>query len=197
MNIKILSGDKLWADTLNISLTMLGESEIEICTSIDESTESFLKQSNDQTILLIDSAISGVDYWSLVDWLRKEFAGKTIVFTEARSYNMQRSQLIKLGCHAVITKNEGLSACWSAILSFRQGEKYYTLDKGSPFDQLNGLEQKFAKDLLSYDIKMLVSIYDITQQGVNKKKLSLYQKLNIKTVHPDITFKQLATLHKF
>jgi len=180
---------------LNISLSVFGESDIRSYTIFDAKTEKMLLKSKKGTVLLVDSGIPGVDYWSLVGWLGRHFSGKTIIFTEARSYNIQHAQLIPHGCHAVISKTQGFSACWAAILSFRKGEKYYSSETYRPFDDLKSADLNFVKDLLLHDIKALTELYGISQQGINKKKLSVYKKLNIVTENPDVAFRLLASLY--
>jgi len=196
MDIKIISDDKLWADTLGIALSVFGEPKFTTYNAFDEATEVSLLKSKKGTILLIDSAIPGVDYWSLVSWLKVNFAGKTIIFTEARSYNIHRSQLIKYGCHAVLSKTDGFTVCWEAILAFRKGDKYFTAKKYSPFSQLTDKDKNFVRALLLYEVSELKEMYAVSQQAVNKKKLLIYKKLNITANNPDIEFKLLAALHK-
>jgi len=95
----------------------------------------------------------------------------------------------------VISKTLGFAACWAAILSFRKGEKYYSSETYRPFDDLKETDLSFVKDLLLHDIKTLTNLYGVSQQGINKKKLSLYKKLNILTENPDVTFRLLASLY--
>ena len=195
MTILIISADKLWAESLCVALTLFGESLVETVKVLDDNTDLVLKNAQPETILMVDAGIPGLDYWSLVAWLSKHFAGKSIIFTNAHSYNIQHAQLLRTGCHGVISKTQGLLECWKALTALRQGSKYYVSDRSSPFDSLSEKERKLATDLLQHDTCQLIELYGITQQGINKKKHSLYQKLNISPVAPDTSLKLIAQLH--
>jgi DNA-binding NarL/FixJ family response regulator len=195
LSITIISDDKLWVDSLHISLSVFGESAIKTFIAFNDELESYLCQASKHNILLVDSAIPGVDYWSLVGWLGRSFSGKTIIFVEARSFNLQSSQLIRHGCHAVINKTQGFLMCWAAIKAFRKGEKYFTGKQGSSFDKLNQAETKLAADLLHSDVKALTTDYKVSQQAINKRKLKLYKKLDIGVVDQELAFKLLTSLH--
>ena len=196
MTIQIISIDKLWAESLCVALTLFGEPAVEIFETFDNMTEPALKNAPSDVILMVDAGLPGLDYWSLVAWLNKHFAGKSIIFTNAHSYNIQHAQLLRTGCHGVISKTQGLLECWKALTALRQGLKYYVSDRSSPFDALNEKERKLATDLLQHDTSQLIALYGITQQGINKKKHSLYQKLNIRPVEPDTALKLIAQLQE-
>ena len=61
---------------------------------------------------------------------------------------------------------------------------------------LSEKERKLAMDLLQHDTRQLMALYGVTQQGINKKKHSLYQKLNIGQVAPDTALKLIAKFHE-
>mgnify|MGYP000299987323 CR=1 FL=1 len=195
MTIRILSTNKLWADALNISLNAFGESNNVCFTALDDGIENKLKKLKSQCILIIDSGIPGLDYCSFVDWLKQNFLGKIIVFTDSRSFKLQHTQLMQQGCHAVINKSQGFEACLAAINSFRNNDNYFLHKAVSPFDSLSKGERVFVKDLLAYDVKDMMRMAGVTQQAINKKKQKILKKLQLKTVHQDLPLDLLVKLY--
>jgi len=197
MTVHIFSADKLWADALNISLATFGELD-NVCHSVfDDKTEAKLRRLKRHTILAIDSGIPGLDYVSFVTWLAEHSIAKIIVFTDSRSDKLQHTQLMQQGCHAVIKKSLGFEAFFSAINSFREQEKYFSLNPESPFKSLNEKEKTLVRELLVYEIKELREMHGITQQAINKKKQKILKKLKLKTENSDLSLALLAKLHGF
>ena len=195
MTIRIISTNKLWADALNISLNAFGETNNVCFTTFDDKLEIKLPKLNASCILIIDSAIPGLDYCSFVDWLVQNFKGKIIVFTDSRSFKLQHTQLMQQGCHAVINKSQGFEACLAAINSFRNNDNYFLHKAVSPFDLLSKEERSFVKGLLTYQVKDLMKMAGVTQQAVNKKKQKILRKLQLKAVHQDLPLDLLVKLY--
>ena len=125
MNIIIISRDRLWVDSLCITLDLLLECEITCFTQVTALAERALLEVGNSAILLMDSAIPGVDYWELSDWLNINFEGNSIILTSSHSYNIHGARMMRHGCFAVICKTKGFSACWRAIQSARNGQNYF------------------------------------------------------------------------
>ncbi len=194
MKICIISPDQIWLDTLSISLDVLLECEIEAYNQVSLGVERSILKAGNESILLVDSGIPGVDYWALAEWLGIQFQGKAIILTSTNSYNLCASKMMRLGCYAVLDKERGFAACWRAIQSANAGEPYQLDDRFSPFSLLSCSEQIFAKELLTYGVAQLSERKGISQQAVNKKKLAIYQKLNISSIQTDKRFRLLAKL---
>lgn len=197
MQIIAISNDKLWIDTLCISLDMLFESEVQYFLQVSESAEVALFNASKGAILLVDAGMPGVDYWELADWLGSNFSGHTIILTSPSSYDIYGARMIRQGCFAVVCKSKGFSECWRAMQAAIRGDRDFTGAGPSPFSLLSAREQLFAKELLEHEIMELAELKGISQQAVNKKKLALYRKLNIKSVLTDKTFRLLTRLFEF
>jgi DNA-binding NarL/FixJ family response regulator len=197
MQIIAISNDKLWIDTLCISLDMLFESEVQYFLQVSEAAELALSYASKGAILLVDAGMPGVDYWELADWLGSNFCGRTIILTSPSSYDIYGARMIRQGCFAVVCKSKGFSECWRAMQSAIQGDSSFTQAGTSPFGGLSMREQLFSQELLEHEVMELAELKGISQQAVNKKKLALYRKLNIKSVPTDKTFRLLTKLFDF
>lgn len=194
MKVNIISRDQLWLDSLRVSLGFLLEYDIQSYNHISVSFENMVEQSESNSVLLVDSNIPGVDYWALLEWLRRTYQGRTIVLKDSWSYNLCAEKMIRNGCYAVLDKRLGFVAFWRALNSAIEGQQFQSEDDVSLFSPLSVSEQILASDLVSNSIGSLSKSQGISQQAMNKRKLSIYRKLNLSTVSPDKPFQLLAKL---
>jgi DNA-binding NarL/FixJ family response regulator len=193
--LNIISSDRLWLESLSVSLGFLLDYDVKPYTHISTDFESMVEQAEEGSVLLVDSNIPGVDYWALLEWLRDKYAGRVIILKDTWSYNLCSEKMIRNGCYAVLDKKSGFVAFWQAISAALKGQQGYVED-ASLFSRLNESERELADDLLYKDIGAISRSAGISQQAANKRKLSLFRKLNIPTASRDKPFKLLAKLSK-
>lgn len=194
MKVNIISSDQLWLDSLTVSLGFLLERDIETYTHISKSLVRAIELSDSESILLVDSNIPGLDYWALLEWLSERYQGKAIILKDNWSYNLCAERMLRQGCFAVVDKSLGFVAFWLAISAAIEGHQYKIEKDMSFFSKLSASEQALANDLLSSSVGSVSKSRGVSQQAINKKKLTIYRKLNIPTVSPDKPFKLMAQL---
>lgn len=192
MNIKILSNDQLWLDSISLSLKLLTDGDVQTFCHVSLAFERMVESAERSSVLLIDSGIPGVDYWALTEWLGIRFRGRAIILKDSNSYNLCAEKMVRHGCHAVLDKSAGMPALWLAMSTTSSDRSYQSEEEPSLFSGLTDSEKTLARDLLSNSVTEISKYRGISQQAINKQKLLIYKKLNIVSSKPDDPFKCLA-----